>query len=62
MIGEAADLGFRTVVLDVDAANDGAIRLYHRLGFLITVERNGARGTDAPSLASVRMELPLPTG
>jgi ribosomal protein S18 acetylase RimI-like enzyme len=57
VIGETAAQGLRAVALDVDAKNEGAIRLYHRLGFLTMAERNGA-----PGMASIRMELALPTG
>jgi ribosomal protein S18 acetylase RimI-like enzyme len=62
VIGEAAAQGLRAVALDVDAENEGAIRLYQRLGFLTIGERNGSTGNDLAAMVSVRMELPLPTG
>jgi ribosomal protein S18 acetylase RimI-like enzyme len=62
VIAEAADQGLRAVVLDVDADNEDAIRLYQRIGFLIIAERNGSWAKGMPAKASVRMELPLLSG
>jgi ribosomal protein S18 acetylase RimI-like enzyme len=58
-VGEATDLGLRSVVMDVDAANLAAIRLYQREGFHRLSEHRVDGSRSARSLGSVRMERPL---
>ena len=55
-MGEAAERGFRSVSLDVDASNAGAIRLYQRAGFhRLSEHRIDAVGKGRAG-GSVRME------
>ncbi|MXV62713.1 GNAT family N-acetyltransferase [Natronorubrum sp. JWXQ-INN-674] len=49
VIAQAADAGHEALVLDVDAANERAVHVYHRMGFE-TVERSGD---------DLRMRLPF---
>jgi ribosomal protein S18 acetylase RimI-like enzyme len=58
-VGEAAELGLRSVLLDVDAVNLAAIRLYQREGFHRLSEHHVDAVRRIPALGSVRMERPL---
>ena len=58
-MGEAGELGLRSVALDVDAGNVGAIRLYQHHGFDQVSERYVDGVRNRPALGSIRMERPL---
>ncbi|HJP64854.1 MAG TPA: GNAT family N-acetyltransferase [Actinomycetota bacterium] len=61
-LGEAAEGGHSAVVLDVDATNERATRLYERHGFLRVSAREATAARGMPAMASVRMERPLRAG
>jgi ribosomal protein S18 acetylase RimI-like enzyme len=58
-MGEAAELGLRSVLMDVDAENQSAIRLYRRLGFHLVSEQYVDELRKGPDLGSVRLERSL---
>jgi ribosomal protein S18 acetylase RimI-like enzyme len=59
VIAEARDAGLSGVALDVAHGNDGAIRFYHRLGFLSVSDHHVPAMRGRPAIGSVRMELSL---